>query len=160
MLATTAEAGVSAAVMSNIVYLHFVERLFARQPTRREYALNCSDPRPEDLAVTLANLIQTGRRPTLEPGARRRCACAAIGRRLGRCRVGLALALVSGMSPVYSTLAQTTPESLIGGAVSDMGPYYQDLSRRSFAFAEEISMRLVRCWRPPATRLPNCRPSR
>ena len=41
----------------------------------------------------------------------------------------LALALVSGLSLVHSTLAQITPESLIGGAVSDKGPYYQDLSQ-------------------------------
>ena len=40
------------------------------------------------------------------------------------------LALMSGLVPVHSTtLAQTTPESLIGGAVSDKGPYYQDLTQ-------------------------------
>ena len=46
----------------------------------------------------------------------------------------LALALVSGLSLVDSTLAQITPESLIGGAVPDKGPYYQDLSQAIVRF--------------------------
>ena len=45
-----------------------------------------------------------------------------------------ALAIVSGLSLVHSMLAQITPESLIGGAVPDKGPYYQDLSQAIVRF--------------------------
>ena len=48
----------------------------------------------------------------------------------------LGLVLASGLIQVRPTLAQTTPESLIAGAVSDKGPYYQEVSRAVIRFRE------------------------
>jgi predicted Zn-dependent protease len=71
----------------------------------------------------------------VEPDARRRSAA----RRSARGWVvsgSLGLALACGLTLVRSTLAQTTPESLIAGAVSDKGPYNQDLSQAVIRFRE------------------------
>ncbi len=83
--------------------------------------------------MTFANLLPPGRSCTVESGAQRR-----HPDRRGSggwiLPVSLALALVSGLSLARSTLAQITPESLIGGAVSDKGPYYQDLGQAIVRF--------------------------
>jgi predicted Zn-dependent protease len=49
---------------------------------------------------------------------------------------GLALALAGSLISVGSVVAEVTPESLIGGAVSDKGPFYQDLSEAIHHFRQ------------------------
>jgi tetratricopeptide (TPR) repeat protein len=92
--------------------------------------------RCKDRDVTLLDSLEPRQRPAVEPAARRRHHCARRSGGVGMLSGSLALALAIVWILPQSTLAQTTPESLIAGAVPDKGPYYPDLSHAVARFRE------------------------
>ena len=128
------------------------------EPCHARPIANPADPRRKALNVTLTNLLRRRWSSAKEPSAERHAPRRPGGRWMQW--GSLALALATGLILVRSTSAETTPESLIGGAVSDKGPYYQDLSQAIVRFREG-NIDAARAFLAAArNKAPNCRPSR